>query len=274
MAIIQFVNVVEMRKTNRSKAKNLICVKLKYTYKKGAFMQKEIRNSKPRIDLTGQHFGRWTAMYYVKPGKWHCKCECGKEKDVEGRNLRSGKTLSCGCLQKEQTSKANSIDYTNQDFGMLHTINKKRIDNRTYYECVCSCGNPNKILVSSSNLISGHTVSCGCIRSKGEKEILNFLIKNNISFIQEKTFDSCRIPDSGAKARFDFYLPDYDLLIEYDGEQHFIVSNWNTKEELERTQFRDNYKNSWCKDNNKKLLRIKYSDYDNLEKILRKEIFE
>lgn len=235
-------------------------------------MEKQIRNSKPRIDLTEQKFGRWTAKYYVKPGKWHCICDCGKEKDVEGRNLRSGKTLSCGCLQKERTSQSNSKNYTGLKFGKLTAVKRFHLNNITYYMCKCDCGNPNLIRVDSRNLASGHTSSCGCIKSKGERAISDFLSKNNIKFEKEKTFDSC-ILKSGAKARFDFYLPEYQLLIEYDGEQHFIISNWNTQEKLNKTQERDAYKNQWCKDNNYKLLRIKYTDFINIDKILGGELF-
>ena len=52
------------------------------------------RNSKPRIDLTGMKFGRWTAIEYVKPGKWKCECSCDNHtiKIVDGRNLRAGKS--------------------------------------------------------------------------------------------------------------------------------------------------------------------------------------
>lgn len=59
------------------------------------------------IDLTGQVFGRWTIIgrHSVKPFRcgtatinWACRCECGTEKVVQGSNLRSGHSRSCGCL--------------------------------------------------------------------------------------------------------------------------------------------------------------------------------
>ena len=54
------------------------------------------------IDLTGQIFGKWTVLYKAnKTAKnggiyWHCRCECGKQKDVLGQSLRMGHSLSCG----------------------------------------------------------------------------------------------------------------------------------------------------------------------------------
>lgn len=65
-------------------------------------MEKQVRQSKPRVDLTGKTFTYLTPMYYIKGGKWHCKCKCGNEIDVDTRNLNSGHTQSCGCLQKEK----------------------------------------------------------------------------------------------------------------------------------------------------------------------------
>ena len=59
------------------------------------------------IDLTGQKFGRLTVIKRAenKGGKvyWLCKCECGNEKVIRGTSLKSGATMSCGCLTSEKT---------------------------------------------------------------------------------------------------------------------------------------------------------------------------
>ena len=233
--------------------------------------QKKTRNSKPRIDLTGQQFGRWTALEYIKPGKWKCQCSCENHtiKLVEGRNLRSGKTLSCGCLQRERTSIANSIDLIGQRFGSL--IAKKRIktNNTTYYICECDCGNITK--VDGRNLKSGHTTSCGCIKSKGERAISLYLKNHNIDYEREKTFEDCI---DKQPLKFDFYIPSKNLLIEYDGEQHFQISRFGNKTVEEATQmlklqqYHDQIKNQWCIDNNIELLRISFKEFNELDKIL------
>ena len=84
------------------------------------------------------------------------------------------------------------------------------------WECKCDCGNI--IVVFGKYLDNGHVSSCGCLKSLGENKIQEILTKLNISFEKEKTFDSCRFEDTKALARFDFYLPDYNIIIEYDGE--------------------------------------------------------
>lgn len=59
-----------------------------------------------REDLTGQRFGRLTALYLLEEMRgrnacWHCRCDCGNEIDVPTRYLKSGNTRSCGCLNRE-----------------------------------------------------------------------------------------------------------------------------------------------------------------------------
>lgn len=61
------------------------------------------------LDLTGQRFGRWTALYQsMRVGGnyfWWCRCDCGIEKNVGAQHLRSGATQSCGCLSAELSAK-------------------------------------------------------------------------------------------------------------------------------------------------------------------------
>ena len=63
-------------------------------------------------NLTGRNFGRLTVLQRAesvnKRTLWVCKCECGKEIIAESYNLKTGHTQSCGCLQREATSKANT----------------------------------------------------------------------------------------------------------------------------------------------------------------------
>ena len=87
-------------------------------------MEKQVRNSKPRKDLTGKQFGYLTPLYYIKGGKWHCKCDCGNECDVDTRNLNSNHTQSCGCLVKEKAANnvINMIGYEDDNFKVLERI--------------------------------------------------------------------------------------------------------------------------------------------------------
>ena len=89
--------------------------------------------NKVKEDLSGKKFGRWTVLYLTdkktkkKERLWHCRCECGNEKDVATYFLTSGQSKSCGCLQKEsaaQLCKNTAIDITGQRFGKLVALER------------------------------------------------------------------------------------------------------------------------------------------------------
>ena len=115
---------------------------------------------------------------------------------------------------------------------------------------------------------SDHFQGCGCSlcnkKSKGEIKITRFLTNNNIKFEREKRFDDCR---NILPLPFDFYIPKYNLCIEFDGIQHFQNTNWygkmsneEMKENLKSNQLRDQIKNDYCKKNGINLLRIRYDE--------------
>jgi len=106
-----------------------------------------------------------------------------------------------------------------------------------------------------------------CKKSIGENIIEKTLIDNNIYFIKQKIFDKCV---DKRKLPFDFYLPDYNTCIEYDGIQHFeVIEYWGGEDYYEYIKKHDNIKNNFCKNNNIKLLRIKYTRNLNSDNILK-----
>lgn len=120
------------------------------------------------IDLTGRRIGRLVVCHRL-PNRgvrtfWHCKCDCGKTKDVTSHSLTQGLTKSCGCLQKEATQTL-VIDLTGQKFGRLTVIRRVGYIGEKHpsivWECKCDCG---KIAtVRAQSLRRGETRSCGCL---------------------------------------------------------------------------------------------------------------
>ena len=223
---------------------------------------------RPAIDLTNQRFGRLIVLKRVENAKdgharWLCQCDCGNTTIVNSNVLKRNHTKSCGCLNKEVASKKAKISYkdlTNQRFGKL--IAKKYLGSsdkqKARWLCQCDCGN-NNFITTSHNLLSGNTQSCGCIKSKGEEKIKLILQQHNIKYEQEKIFSDLPLK------RFDFYLSDFNLLIEYDGQQHYQNNGgWNSKENLENTQKRDKEKNEYALSHNIPLIRIPYWERDNI----------
>lgn len=109
-----------------------------------------------------------------------------------------------------------------------------------------------------------------CNESKGEREIAKILENYNISFDVQYRFYDCKFKYT---LPFDFYLSDYNCCIEFDGEQHYTSKEYFGGEEgFEKTKIRDNIKNEYCRDNNIKLIRIPYWEFDNIKNILKHEL--
>lgn len=173
--------------------------------------------------------------------------DCGNKHFATTHSLRRGDTTSCGCAQKDNghiQGLKHKKDLTNQNFGKLTALtctNKKNNNGAYLWYCKCDCGNFCE--VSSTNLICGKIKSCGCLLSHGEQIIQNILRELNIGYQTQKTFAQCINPKTNTKLRFDFYLPDYNCCIEYDGIQHFIQRDkrW-IHETLQQIQYRDKVK--------------------------------
>lgn len=115
-----------------------------------------------------------------------------------------------------------------------------------------------------------------CKKSKGELIIEKWLRKNKHAFKTQHSFQDC----IGIKKTlpFDFYLPDINTCIEFDGRQHFEPVDFSrgglSKKEIlktfKQTQNNDNTKTNYCKSKNIKLIRISYKQFNNINNILKK----
>ena len=247
-----------------------------------------IEQAKKRLfkDLTGQKFGRLTAIKPIENHtnsngksmmtKWLCRCDCGNECNVQSGNLLSGHTLSCGCYNKEQASKRSLINLVGQRFGRLTVL--ERVENEitssgnsvVMWRCLCDCGE--EIIVRSSALLHGYTKSCGCMKSHGEYYISTYLLSNSINFEKQKKFSDL-LGVGGGNLSYDFYLPNHNMLIECQGEQHERpIEYFGGEEQFAIQQEHDRRKREYAKDNGYKLLEISYKDYNNIENILTKAI--
>ena len=107
-----------------------------------------------------------------------------------------------------------------------------------------------------------------CNSSKGERKIISLLESKNIDFEFQYFFETC-VSKKNCVLKFDFYLPNHNICIEYDGEQHFKSVEYFGGESafIDRIE-RDEIKNNFCHDNNIKLIRIPFSRFNEIEKIL------
>lgn len=147
--------------------------------------------------ILGKKFGRLTVIGIsdTKVGNRPtliCSCECGNDNFlVQRKKLLSGHTKSCGCLQQE-TRKSNSL-LTGKVFDRLTVIRPTEERDKKgliKWECKCDCGN--KINISTTELTTGNTKSCGCLHlengylSANDKNVFEHYDKTCVSIIKNK----------------------------------------------------------------------------------------
>lgn len=151
-------------------------------------------------------------------------------------------------IRKAKAIHKNKYNYSNVNYIM----NKRKI------MIICKKHGP-FYQVPNSHLIGRGCPKCHL--SKGEIAIVTYLKAKNIKYILQKSFHDCRNPITNRKLRYDFYIPQKRLLIEYDGIQHFQMVSFHghpsTIKDLRYTQYKDKVKTKYAHDNNISLLRIK-----------------
>ena len=104
-----------------------------------------------------------------------------------------------------------------------------------------------------------------CLESKGESEIEKFLLIKNVNYQKQKTFDDCR---DKYPLKFDFYLPKYNVLIEFQGIQHYqptcFYEGQNIYHDFLSQKNRDAIKRRWCNQNDYKLVCISHEDFSKI----------
>lgn len=217
----------------------------------------------------------WTILDIIPPDEKHnrtfamCKCDCGTIKEVNLSYVINERSKDCGCGRKKTLQEVRTKNLVGQRFGKLvvvEMLEERNKNGRIIYKCKCDCGNEVEVLGNS--LTTYHTLSCGCLVSYWNTYIQQFLEENKIEHMSEYVI---YIGDN--YYRYDFYLPQYNLFIEYDGQQHykpvrFFGNDEDAKYVYERTKEHDEIKNRYCKENNINLLRIPYWETKNIETII------
>lgn len=179
-----------------------------------------------------------------------------------------------GCKKCQIKNLPQNKPWTNDKF--IENMNKLHSNKYTYLSDYTNSNGELKILCNTCKKefiqsCESHMKGNGCPScnfSKGELKISKFLDTNNIKYELQKRFDECRSNDK-YMLRFDFYLPDSNICIEYDGIQHFQpVNRFGGIDRFLKTKENDKLKDEYCKLNSIKMIRISYKEFDLIDNIL------
>lgn len=213
-----------------------------------------------------------TNFYYDKKNKKtyiQYKClKCNKILTIRSDNFNPDNLLCNECNNINKTLEIQNI--LDNKFGKIYEI--KTIYNGYHNYITVKCLKCNyEYEITPANIIAGkRCINCSNLQSKACDKIDKFLNDNNIHYVKEFTFDDLKYKKH---LRFDYAIfnnSKLELLIEYNGKQHYINEQWGDNFEL--CQKRDNIKKEYCKKNNLKLLIIPYTQESNIENILKSNL--
>lgn len=220
-----------------------------------------------------------------KNGYTRIKYMCSKhgEQEIRASNFHAGKRCPKCRLDNAHDRYAFTSDEVYEKIKSLGGVllNKEDYINSEFknLKILCPCCKTNIFITSLKHFRQHGGQSCEKCRNKesvGERRIRLWLESNNFKFIQEKWFPDCRDINP---LPFDFYLPENNYIIEFDGKQHFeethFFSYQNSKYDNSVTsyiQHHDSIKTEYCKSKNISLLRIPYTEINNIEEILKENL--
>lgn len=193
-------------------------------------------------------------------------CPLGHTFKIDFSKFKSkeNKCSVCGRIRSNNAKKL-SYEYVKEyiekdNYKLLST---KYENNRT--KLSVKCDKEHEYKVTFNDFQNGYRCPY-CNNSKGEKRVLEILNKLNIDCIPQYRFKDCKFKNT---LPFDFYLPKYNICIEFDGEQHYKIKEcFGGLDEFINIKIRDTIKNEYCKNNNIKLIRIPYWEFDGIENII------
>lgn len=213
----------------------------------------------------GVHGDKYDYLSYcsqTKLLKYSCRLH-GEQTQQISSHLTGRGCMQCGRIERTitpdeflQRAKQTHPSGYEYDLSELKSVNDK-------ITITHECGRVYRCRVS--NHLSGQ----GCMRCKsslGEAKIRKFLDANVIPYIDQFKID-------GFQYRYDFYLPELNILVEYDGQQHFEpVGHFGGYEHFQKTIERDRRKTDLAKKRGITLIRISYHHFANLEEFLSRAI--
>lgn len=212
--------------------------------------------------------------YINSTTKLLCKCKkCNYEwKTIPHVLLRGSSCPICAIDkigQKNSKTHEKFIEEMSKINPNIEILSKYK-NNKEKVKCLCKTDS-NIWWAAPSNLLQKY----GCPKcniSKGENRIYDFLEKHKICNIRQKKFKGL-LGTGGGNLSYDFYLPSHNLLIEYNGKQHYQpMEYFGGNKQFETQLEHDKRKRNYAKENGIELIEISYLDFNNIEQILERRL--
>ena len=152
-------------------------------------------------DLTGQRFLNLTVLYRAEDlisntkrrVKWHCKCDCGNEFDVIADNLKRRPNMTCQECANKIRAEHNRINVIGNKYGQLTILEVIPETHPTKVRCICDCGNEH--ICSQTDVVNGHTQSCGClwydaISASNTKDWTGHISAYGVEFLRQENMNT------------------------------------------------------------------------------------
>lgn len=211
----------------------------------------------------------------------HIKVKIKCHEHGEFKQLPHNHIKGSGCPQCAKIKRITPLKIILEKFVIIHNNEYNYSEIGTYYNGKSKINIKCKKHGFFRQEVNLHLSGGGCptcSMSNGEKMIKMCLLKKECIFEIQKKFHDCVNPISLRKLPFDFYLPEKNILIEFDGEQHYKMKTFGctidekNNKNFKRTQENDKIKNNYAIKNKINLLRISYLELNNIENILNKYI--
>lgn len=193
---------------------------------------------------------------------------------LPSNHLRGHGCIDCGFLKtgdglrkpvQEFLAQAREVHGERYDYSKVVYINCKT-------DVEIGCNKHGFFWQSPANHCKGSGCKlCGdLLNSKGIRRIESWLAANGIGYEREKTFDGLRsVTTRNQFLRYDFFVPDANMLIEFDGPQHFkLIEHWGGELAFRALVANDRRKNAWANERGYRLVRIGFTDEERIEEML------
>ena len=213
---------------------------------------------------------------YVSMQKSYVRFLCpkhGEQKMLFVNFLSGHKCIVCSYESRGENLKHNIADIKKY----IESINNNTLLNEFDYinantnnlKILCGCKKHIFTTTYSNYRTQNRCSFCTKAISNMEKAIYDFMLSMNIQFEFQKKFDDCK---DSRLLPFDFYIPMYNLIIEFDGEHHFFPIYGD--DSLRRTKLHDRIKDEYCKNKNINILRIPYYNANDYQILIMNKIGE